>query len=342
MNPRQICITGSGVIILGPDITCDGFHRDFPVRVQTHIHSDHMQHFETSKGLQHIYCSHPTRQLLVVEFNAEMPARRNVIGLDFGVEEKIRTSHLKLVPAEHILGSVQVGVQLKCGNRVGYSGDFQWPMANVIKVDELVLDSTYGSPSCVRKYSQSEAEEELLRIATDSLAYGPLYIKSHRGTLQRGLQVLSEIQRCPMVVSPRLAAEIDVYRKCGYPIGPVVSSKSPDGIAILKDSRFMRFYGKGDKFPVQITNGTTITLSAFMAPRDNPVLEYSDRAFRVALTDHADFEGTLAYIKETGAKYVLTDNSRGGHAHELAQAITHRLGIEAEPSGHPTSREWGV
>jgi putative mRNA 3-end processing factor len=58
--------------------------------------------------------------------------------------------------------------------------------------------------------------------------------------------------------------------------------------------------------------------------RNDPVLEYSDRAYRVALSNHADFLGTLDYVLATRAKYVVTDNTRGRGV-ELAQAISERL-----------------
>jgi hypothetical protein len=110
----------------------------------------------------------------------------------------------------------------------------------------------------------------------------------------------------------------------------------------MKEGKYIRFYGMGDQFPVQLETGSSITLSAFMTNFKTPVLEYSDRALRIALTDHADFDGTLEYVKASGAKYVLTDNSRGGHAIELAREIKDRLNIEAAPSELLASREWGV
>jgi putative mRNA 3-end processing factor len=344
MKDCRIAVAASGVITLGPDVTCDGFHRDCGVRVQTHIHLDHMHNFETSKGLQDIYLSVPTLQLLIAEFNADLSARINVnmIPLQFGETRKINSSKVTLLPSDHMLGSVQVAVELSDGLLVGYSGDFQWPMEEPIEVDQLVLDSTYGCPDSIRRYTQDEAEERLLRIAVEKLQHGPLYVKAHRGTLHRGLQALSEIKGCPIVASPRLCSEVEVYRAFGYAIGPVSSIKSQQGISALTSGRFIRCYGMGDQFPVQLKSGTTITLSAFMSNPDNPVLEYSERALSVALTNHADFSGTLEYVEATGAKFVVTDNSRGGHAVELARELVHRLGIVAVPSELLVSNEWGT
>jgi len=62
----------------------------------------------------------------------------------------------------------------------------------------------------------------------------------------------------------------------------------------------------------------------------------------VALSNHADFAGTIDYIRTTGARYVVTDNKRGGHAVELAQEVTRLLGIPARPSTVAWSNEWGV
>ena len=342
MNSRVLNVAASGIITLGPDVACDGFHRDYGVRVQTHVHLDHMHNFHTSKGLQDIYLSEATYRLLVAEFNADLLFRDNLIPLQCGEPYLIRSSRVQLLPSEHMLGSVQVAVELPDGVRVGYSGDFHWPLDEVIQVDQLVVDSTYGSSQSVRQYSQEEAEQSLLELATDKLRYGPLHIKAHRGTLHRGLQVLSAIEGCPMLASPRLCGEVEVYRAFGYPIGMVCSVKSNEAVKAIKEGRYIRFYGTGDQFPIQPKAGTTFTLSAFMASPNNPVMEYSERALNIAMSNHADFAGTLNYIQATGAQFVLTDNSRGGHAVELAQEIQTRLGIEARPSELMISHEWGI
>ena len=58
----------------------------------------------------------------------------------------------------------QVEVELPDGKRVGYSGDFGWPLNDVIKVDALVLDATYGNPQSEVNYTQSEADEAFIGL----------------------------------------------------------------------------------------------------------------------------------------------------------------------------------
>jgi putative mRNA 3-end processing factor len=326
-----IDVTAAGAVLLGPDIACDGFHYGCPVRVQSHVHHDHMAGFNTSKGNQDIVTSVETHELLLVEYNADLPYRQNLVPLAMDSPHSIGESRLMLSSTHHMLGAVQVLVEYD-GARLGYSGDFQWPI-EVPEVDALVVDSTYGSPASTRRFSQGLAEERLLELVLEHLKYGSVEIHAFRGTLHRAMQVLSGIVNCPLVGSQRLENELEVYRRFGYPMQRLAMTAEPG-------EKCVHFYGISDAKPVMHA-GTTIKLSAFMAREDDPVLAYSDRAFSVSLSDHADFEGTIEYVRASGAKFVVTDNSRG-RGIELASEIRARLGIEARPSSGKHQRSWGA
>ena len=114
--------------------------------------------------------------------------------------------------------------------------------------------------------------------------------------------------------------------------------ESEDGRAAVREPRYVRLYAKGDAFGSELIEGTSITLSAYMVNGDDPLLKFSDRAYRVALTNHADFEETLAYVEATGARNVVTDNTRTGGV-DLAHAIRRRLpGVRARPSSNERVR----
>ena len=82
-------------------------------------------------------------------------------------------------------------------------------------------------------------------------------------------------------------------------------------------------------------------LSAFFTRPDQPVVEYSSNSYAVALSNHADFHGTLEYIQATGAQYIVTDNTRGVHGYTLALEVQNRLGLAARPSSNFMSPVWG-
>ena len=128
----------------------------------------------------------------------------------------------------------------------------------------------------------------------------------------------------------------------GYYLTEVLRSDTQEAKLAIQEGQYIRLYGFYERQPTNPTGCTCITLSAYMSRMDTPIVEYSENSFSIALSDHADYEGTLEYVRATGAKKVLTDNTRGGHAVELALALKRELGIEARPSQvHPT-KEWGT
>ena len=337
----RIDVSASGAVILANVVACDGFFKDCPIRVQTHVHKDHMSGFDTSKGLQHIIMSKPTRDLLINEFNAELPVRSNFKAIPLSQMIPLENCQIRLVNNKHMLGSVQVEVTLPDGLRCGYSGDFSWPLEEVIEVEELVLDSTYGSPDSVRKFTQEEANNRFVDLVIERMNFGPVLILAHRGTLQRAISYLDDAIKDPIIASLRLCKEWEVYQKHGYGLPDVLDESTQDARLILSEGRYIRLFGTGDPRPTNTGNATSIKLSAYMSRYDNPVVEYSEKAFCVALSDHADFKETLEYVRATRAKKIMTDNSRGGHGVELAMALRRELGIEAQPSENRYTREWG-
>ena len=338
----HIDVLGSGAVQLGNVISCDGFIYGYPIRIQTHVHEDHMDGFDSSKGYQRIIVTRPTFDLLLaIGNNADIPYRENieVVSLDHPIS--MEDCQIVLADNGHMLGSAQVEVTLPNGLRCGYSGDFAWPLEKVIEVDELVLDSTYGSPDSVRKFTQEEANNRFVDLVVDRVKAGPVLISSHRGTLQRAVSCLDGAIKNPIIASPKLCNELEVYQQYGYSFAEILNMSTEDGKLALKEGRYIRLYGTGDRRPTDTGEATSITLNAFMSRPDDPVVEYSEKAFRVALSDHADYEETLEYVRATGARKVMTDTSRGGHGIELAQALKRELGVDAQPSTNQYVREWG-
>lgn len=64
MLPQTVDVLASGAVCLGSKVVCDGFIQNYPFRVQTHVHDDHMVDFDTSKGMQDILMSPETFDLL--------------------------------------------------------------------------------------------------------------------------------------------------------------------------------------------------------------------------------------------------------------------------------------
>lgn len=337
-----IDVLNNGAVILGDKVTCDGFHEGYPSRIQTHIHSDHLHNFTTSKGYQNIYLSEPSYDLLVNEFNADLSYRSNLHVIELGSIIKQDGYEIELFDNGHMLGSVQVCVRYNCGLTCGYSSDFSWPLNNIIEVDKLVIDSTYGSPDSNKNYTQDTVRSKFLELIIERIKFGPILMTAHRGTLQRTLCYLDGELKSPIIVSNKLYKELNIYKKYGYNIDNFYIDGSQEANDAMSHSNYIRIKDTTEpKLSDKLCN-TTITLSAFMAQKDDPILQYTESSYSVAFSDHADFNGTLEYIQATRAKKVITDNTRGGNAVSLAIEIKNRLGIEAAPSKNSRTREWGM
>ena len=337
----RVDVRGSGAITLDDVVTCDGFVEDYPIRVQTHVHTDHMNEFNSSKGIQDIFVSLPTLELLKVEYNADLPIRRNILPVPLNQTISCENCQLRLLDNGHMLGSVQVEVLLTDGLRCGYSGDFAWPLDDVIEVDELALDSTYGSPDSIRRFTQEEANNRFIELVADRLRTGAVLIRAHRGTLQRAISCLDDAIKSPIIASSRLFKELEVYKRFGYSLTRIFDESAEEAKVALSEGHYIRLYETRERIPADISKATSIVLSAYMSRLDNPVLEYSEKSYCVALSDHADYNETLEYVRATKAKKVMTDNSRGGHGVKLALALSRELGIDAVPSKNRYAKEWG-
>ena len=338
-NPR-IDVLSSGAVRLGSNVVCDGFASGCDYRVQTHLHDDHMSDFDRSKGLQDLYLSPETYALLVAERNADLEYRTNLHPVPRGEPVKLDDdSTLLLLASQHMLGACQVALEFSDGYRVGYSGDFAWPLEEVIEVDQLVVDSTYGSPESVRHYTQDEAEQCLIELVCSRLRYGSVHVNAYRGTIERVLNLIGGNVGVPILASDKLIRQAQIYQNHGFAPESLIAIDSHDAKCAIADRSYVRLYSKGDGFGKELPEGTSVTISAYMADRRTPLVTYSDRAYKVALSNHADFNGVLDYVRATGAKYVVTDNTRN-HGWQLALAISNHLGIHAEPSSNSTGPRW--
>ena len=341
MREPKVDVFANGAVRLGSRVVCDGFAEGYPFRVQTHIHDDHMGQFARSKGEQDLLMTPETHELLIAERNADLAFRDNLHRLPRGTERVLDDgSKLCLVSSNHMLGACQTALELPDGLRVGYSGDFGWPLETIIEVDELVVDSTYGSPRSVRQYSQEDAEAYLYELICERLRHGSVHVQAYRGTTERVLQVVSAGVEVPIVGSEQLVREVEIYQKYGLGCGRIETLGSATAECAMEQRAYIRLYAKGDSLGNEHLEGTTISCSAFMVDVDHPVMRYSDRAYSVALSNHADFDETLEYVRATGARTVVTDNTKN-HGWELAMAINRCFAsVEARPSTNDPGPRW--
>ena len=328
---RKVAITKAGAILLGKHVACDGIEVGRSIGVISHSHGDHTKDFETALG----YCdallmSPETRDLLIADRGYWLHRRRNLIGLPYGKPFAYKGGSITLHKVNHILGSCQVLLEDREGTRIVYTGDFNYPNTPVHEADILVMQATYGDPHNVRAQDSKYLIKKLVSLTRRELRrQKPVYIFSRPGKIQCLMNILTNADIDVPFLALRKDIKIgEIYEKYGINVGSLVEIGSREAFEIQKSHQpFISFYRIGSRVPAA-EKALTIRASACMAKEDfyRPRKNY----YVVALSDHADFNGLLEYVKESSSKLVITDSSRCSKAVTLAKEIKKKLGIDAK------------
>lgn len=265
----------------------------------------------------------PTLDLIEAIYGLRLD--RNKLGLlEYGKGFEIDGEKLTLFEAGHIIGSAQVLVE-SSGNRIVYTGDFKLPEAEILSSDILVIEATYGHPSCTRPFRDS-VEIELVRLVEDSLRIGPVFIFGYHGKLQEVAGILRKggIKE-PILMPKRIYDVARICQKHGMELGDFLLAESDEGLEASK-GKFVGLYHMRSSRSFG-GKGTKIYLSGWEF--EAPVKVVGEQEYEVALSDHSDFEQLLRYVEESDPKYVITDDFRVGDAKALAKEIREKLGKPA-------------
>jgi putative mRNA 3-end processing factor len=331
---RKASVTNNGSILLGKYVVCDGFEWDREAAVFTHIHADHIKHFETCLGVYDvILCSPETEQLLMgLKGKMSLEMRRNLITLPCKQAYNYKDECITLYPNKHMLGAVQVLVQDGEGARIAYSGEFYFPTTKPIKSDVLVLDATFGDPSQVTRCTREEIIDWLVTLVKKELKKASLCIMGHRGKLQEVMEILTKAKvGVPFLCEPIEYRLCCAYQESGVNLGQVVSLGDDAAKRIITSGEHhILFYLLGlPLYRLPSVSYTKIRVSRWGTTAE-PFCKTGKNYFVVALSDHADFDGTMEFVRQSGPSLVITDNSRGGSAETLAQMVKEQLHIEAK------------
>ena len=345
----MIDVLPSGAIILGPCIVADGFEDGRAFRIQTHLHSDHMRGFSSSLR-KDVVLTPELRDLLAMKY-PQLSCRSSVTGVHtpacgqpYVVEDPRSGAEFTITQeyAGHMLGAAQCSVRLPDGTTVGYSGDFSWPLDRVIKVDQLVVDATYGDPESRRDFNQDQAEEELVELISEkSKSGGGVELIARPGIAERALMIISlhDLERegdVSVIASSPICHFARVYRKYELPmISNLLENGSDEALAAVESGRYIRIWDTTGGGSLVGARGFKLKLE--MTFRGHEEVSASSRTgiTTVGISSHAGHDQTLEYIKQSGASVVVTDARRAGpgKARKLAEVVRRDLGVRAYHRG---------
>ena len=315
--------------MLGENVVCDA-HAAKPLRVRTHAHWDHYLTFEESlKECRQILMTPLTQDLVGILKGRDWMASPKCLALDYGRPFALEKETVTLYPSGHIVGAAQVLLTTKERERLVYTGDFKFPQARIVPSDILGMEATYGNPADVRGF-RPEIEDELISLVRNCLRKGPVYVLGYYGKPQEVLAIFSRADLgVPLILQPKVFRMTKLCQKHGLKFGTYFSSSHPGAQKLIR--RKERFVGlchmMGERKLAE--DVTRISLSGWEFER--AVRKLNSNKYVVALSDHADFEELLEYVRKSRPEPVTTDNYRVRDAPALAREIRTRIGIPAEP-----------
>jgi putative mRNA 3-end processing factor len=323
-------LTLRGAVLLGKYVACDAFDEFKPLRVVTHAHADHMMGLQQSlRSCKEVLMTKPTKDLIDVMMGPLFLMSGIVETPDYGKTLQFEEERITFYHADHILGAAQVLVEDTERTRIVYTGDFRVDETPILDADVLVTDATYGSPRCKRRFGE-DVKELLVSLVKKGLDHGTVYVFGYHGKLQEVMQILHEADvEAPFVAPERVFHVSKVCEKHGMRIGRLMPSQETEAKELLeKNQPCVAFYHMGSK---NKTGQGHFRICVSGWEFNFPIRETADNEYIVALSDHSDFDGIIAYIKHSKPKLVITDNYRIGHATTLANEIQKRLNIPAIP-----------
>ncbi len=330
---ERVSIRRSGAIVMGSHIAVDGHEPNYPFRVVTHIHSDHILDLDKSISECSLIIATPPTLEILTELGFRIPQHKQLC-LDYGRRIELPDGELELVKSKHIVGSAQVlFIDHETELSIGYSSDFKEPGRGtpVMNVDVLVIESTYGRPEWSRPLKDL-AEQALVDLVKQLLGEGPVYIYGYYGKLQEAMHILREGGIiAPFLSPPKVYRISKIAEKYGYKVGELYIDQTPEAHEIMKSGWYVYFEHSNRARSRSIyapTNASHIVLTGWEF--SSVCKRVGDRVWRVALSDHADFEDLLEYVRMSKPKLVIVDKVRAGQAAEVfAHEVRKRLDIYA-------------
>lgn len=325
---EKASITERGAVLLGDNVACDAFEETRPVRVVTHAHADHMTGLlQSLKKSRNVLMTKATKDLIDAMRGPFYLMAGHVKALDYGQTITYGDERITFHKADHILGAAQVMVEDPEGKRIVFTGDFRIDQTPILSSDILVIEATYGSPHCRRKFHR-DVQDSLISLVEKALGNGPVSIFGYHGKLQEVMEILNKANVNVPFITPENVFRISkVCEKHGMRLGKLMLSSEKEATELLEKNSpcitFSHMQSKNkaslDKFRICVSGWEFYSA----------IRQVDEREYVVALSDHSDFDGLLEYVRLSKPKLVITDNFRVHYGETLAKEIRKNLGISA-------------
>lgn len=286
----------------------------------THGHADHAR-----PGMKKYLCHHFTVGVLKSRIGPDI----QVEGLAYNQAIQINGVKISLHPAGHIIGSAQIRMEYK-GKVIVFTGDYKIQEDGLstpfepVKCHELITESTFGLP--IYRWESVETQNQRLNawiIHNQGYKKTSVFIGYSLGKSQRILNAVKDMGE--IYVHYSIAKLNMAYSDAGIKlppyqlIDPMTDMKQLDGKIVLLPPALL-----DTQLLQKIPHVAYAICSGWMQIRGARRWRSADAGF--AISDHADWNGLLQAVKESGAEKVYVTH---GQTASFSKYLN-EIGIEAE------------
>lgn len=291
--------------------------------VLTHAHADHAR-----SGSAHYVVSSTGLPI----FRARLGAQASLLSLPYGQVMRLGDTRISLHPAGHILGSAQIRIE-HGGDVWVVSGDYKRDLDpsceafEPLRCDCFITEATFALP-CYRWPPFNDVIDDIVCWVDYCARLGIAAVLGcyALGKAQRLLAGLLGRLDQPVLLHGAMTELVGLYRAHGVPMQATESV--PDA-----RQRGVDYAGRLVLAPPSATSSAWMKrfrgaqvgfASGWMQIRGNRRRRAVDRGF--VLSDHADWQGLLRTIEQTGARRILATH---GSSDALVRTLRER-GLQAD------------
>lgn len=304
-----------GNVAIDPNKSCS-----CPKALVSHGHADHVR---LNKRTEYI-CTNATAAIIESRFKPEAKLKP----VEFGKKLNVNGSTVSLHNSGHILGSAQA--LFEGDKTIAVTSDFKMQDsiiqkgAKVLPCDILLVESTFGMP-CYQFPEREQVYQQIGNFVKEKTKKGFVVLAGYSlGKAQELTKVVNDYAGITPLVHESIFKNNQVYEEHGTKLGNYIELNHN-----LQDSSVLIM-------PPTLVNHNLLQVLNFSLHRKIFSAMATGWNFRngfnetFSLSDHADFNQLMRYVKEADPKLVITMH---GSEREFASYVQRRLGIAARPLG---------
>lgn len=313
-------------------VCCDGYIKERRICAFSHFHEDHIRSMPDCIGTYDVLLAHPLTLQGIEAVKPGTRYREQWVTLDYDSAYRSTWGSVRLLKANHILGSSQIHVESGSETML-YSGDFNYPDVQIRGAEHLVLDSNHGDPWMDGRTDRKSVQNRMFEYVQDELDRGrQVVVQAASGTLQEILRHFEvgygkrlDTAASFVMDAKQIRVLCSIYRAESQEFRDVVEYGTAESGALINGGRKCVVFMTRNVIDSALSHMSRAIVGMFRFDKNEPAVIEFEGGCRFNLASHASIDGIYSYIEAVNPKYVVTDFSRSPHAARLAKMIEQKF-----------------